>query len=74
MFKKHETIGVVTPSFSSQSSDGSTGKREASEVKKKLYLKSKLCNDDSVIEMVRRLKYDSNRDISLPLHHIELPY
>lgn len=74
MFKKHETIGVVTPSFSSQSSDGSTGKREVSEVKKKLYLKSKLCNDEKIIEMVRRLKYDSNRDISLPLRIIELPY
>lgn len=24
--------------------------------------------------MVRRLKYDSNRDISSPLRHIELPY
>lgn len=72
MFKRHETVGVRTPSFSSQSSDGG-GIQERVEVKKKVYLKSRLCNDDLIIGMVRRLSLDPNRDINGPLKHIELP-
>ena len=69
MFRRHESIGVVTPSYSSQSSDdeGST------QVKKKVYLKSRLCNDSEIIGMVRRLSFDPNRDINMPLKYIELP-
>jgi len=73
MFKRHETIGVTTPSFSSQSSDDAGGERERIEIKKKVYLKSRLCNDELIIGMVRRLSLDSNRDINTPLKHIELP-
>lgn len=85
LFKRHETIGVRTPSFSSQSSDGehhqhqsaerenSRDLREMEQVKKKVYLKSRLCNDDLIIGMVRRLSFDQNRDINMPLKHIELP-
>jgi hypothetical protein len=72
MFKRHETLGVRTPSFSSQSSDGEEIKRV--EVKKKVYLKSRLCNDELIIGMVRRLSLDPNRDINGPLKHIELPH
>ncbi len=59
-----------TPSFSSQSSDGG---HERIATKQKVYLKSSLCNDDLIIGMVRRLSFDSNRDIKFPLRHIELP-
>ena len=40
---------------------------------KKVYPKSKLCNDESILNMVRRLSFDPNRDISSPLKYIELP-
>ena len=70
LFLRHESIDVHTPSFSSQSSDGA---HERLENKQKVYLKSSLCNDDLIIGMVRRLSFDSNRDIKTPLKHIELP-
>lgn len=70
LFLRHESIDVLTPEFSSQSSDG---EHERAEQKHKVYLKSALCNDDLIISMVRRLSFDSNRDIKTPLKHIELP-
>jgi len=76
LFKRHESVGVRTPSFSSMSSDGDDkvpfdGERD--QVKKKVYLRSRLCNDEAIIGMVRRLAFDQNRDINMPLKHIELP-
>lgn len=70
LFLRHESIDVHTPSFSSQSSDEG---HERLENKPKVYLKSFLCNDDLIIGMVRRLSFDSNRDIKTPLKHIDLP-
>ena len=70
LFLRHESIDVLTPEFSSHSSDG---EHEQAQHKHKVYLKSALCNDDLIIGMVRRLNFDSNRDIKTPLKHIELP-
>ena len=70
LFSRHESIDVHTPDFSSQSEDE---ERSRPEYKRKVYLKSLLCNDELIIGMVRRLSFDSNRDIKTPLNHIELP-
>lgn len=70
LFSRHESVDVLTPEFSSHSSDG---EHEQAQQKHKVYLKSALCNDDLIIGMVRRLSFDSNRDIKTPLKHIELP-
>ena len=39
----------------------------------KVYSQSELCMDPKVIKMVRRLRVDSNKDISHVLRHINLP-